>query len=206
MKHTASACCIDILQNRTPAVSSSKLHRSEVSPKWFTCIVHACSVAKLCLTISDFHGLQPSRLLCPWDFPGKNVGMGCHFLLQGIFPTQGLNPHLLHWQVGFLPLSHQGHPYLYSHLHQSPSNSDFSRTLKAFRGGCGEKETTFGMQISSLIVVENPLRHFPDDPVARSPHSPCGRSGFDAWSENEIPHAEIEDPVCPSEDPAQPNI
>ena len=46
------------------------------------------------------HGLQPSRLL-PWNFPGKNTGAGCHFLLQGIFLTQGSNPHrlcLLHWQ------------------------------------------------------------------------------------------------------------
>ena len=48
-------------------------------------------------------GLQPARLLCPWDFPGKNSGVGCHLLLQGIFLTQGLNPHL-HWQVGSLPL------------------------------------------------------------------------------------------------------
>ena len=32
------------------------------------------------------------------DFPGKNTGVGCHFLLQGIFPTQGSNPYLLHWQ------------------------------------------------------------------------------------------------------------
>ena len=36
-------------------------------------------------------GLYPARLLGPWDFPGKNTGMGCHFLLQGIFLTQGLN-------------------------------------------------------------------------------------------------------------------
>ena len=41
------------------------------------------------------HGLQPSRLLCPWDSPGKNTGAGCHALLQGIFPTQGSNPTLL---------------------------------------------------------------------------------------------------------------
>ena len=38
------------------------------------------------------HGLQPARLFCPWDFPGKNTGMGCRFLLQGIFQTQGLHP------------------------------------------------------------------------------------------------------------------
>ena len=43
------------------------------------------------------HGLQPARLLCPWDFPGKNAGVRCHaLLLQGIFATQGSNPHLLH--------------------------------------------------------------------------------------------------------------
>ena len=37
-----------------------------------------------------------TRLLCLWDFPGKNTGEGCHFLLQGIFLTQGSNLHLLH--------------------------------------------------------------------------------------------------------------
>ena len=41
-------------------------------------------------------GLSPTSLLCPWDFPGKNTGVGCHFLLQGIFQTQGWNPGLLH--------------------------------------------------------------------------------------------------------------
>ena len=48
-----------------------------------------------------------TRLLCPWDFPSKNTGVGYHFLFQGIFPTQGLNPHrlvLLYWQTGSLPL------------------------------------------------------------------------------------------------------
>ena len=39
--------------------------------------------------------------LCPWDFPGKNTGVGCQFLLQGIFLTQGSNPRLLHWQGFF---------------------------------------------------------------------------------------------------------
>ena len=51
-----------------------------------------------------FATLQTSRLLCPWNSPSKNTGVGCHALLQRIFPTQGLNPHLLsllHWQVGF---------------------------------------------------------------------------------------------------------
>ena len=51
------------------------------------------------------HGLQPTRLLCPWDSPGKNTGVGSHFLFQGILLTQGSNPHFLHWQVGSLPLN-----------------------------------------------------------------------------------------------------
>ena len=38
------------------------------------------------------HGLWPIRLLCPWNFPGKNTGVGCHFLFQEIFSTQGWNP------------------------------------------------------------------------------------------------------------------
>ena len=42
------------------------------------------------------HGLLPTRLLYPWDFPGKHTEVSCHFLLQGIFPTQGSNPVLLH--------------------------------------------------------------------------------------------------------------
>ena len=42
------------------------------------------------------HGSQPARFLCPWDSPGKNTGVGCHFLLQGIFPTQESNLGLLH--------------------------------------------------------------------------------------------------------------
>ena len=55
---------------------------------------------------------EPDRLLCPWDFPSKSPGVGCHFLLQGIFPTQGLNSHLLHRQEGSLLLSHLTSAYL----------------------------------------------------------------------------------------------
>ena len=41
------------------------------------------------------------------DSPGKNTGVSCHFLLQGIFLTQKLNPRLLRWQADSLPMSHQ---------------------------------------------------------------------------------------------------
>ena len=53
--------------------------------------VCVCVCVCVCSVVSDSvrpYGLKPARLLCPWDFPGKNTGVGCHFLLQGIFPNQ----------------------------------------------------------------------------------------------------------------------
>ena len=68
-----------------------------------------CLVAKLWSTFVTLWSTA-HQLLCPWDFPGKNTGVGCHFLLQGIFQAQGLNLHLLHWQAESISLSHQGSP------------------------------------------------------------------------------------------------
>ena len=62
-------------------------------------ISHKESESVGCSVVSNSlqpHGLNPTRLLCPWNSPGKNTGVGCHSLLQGIFPTQGSNPGLLH--------------------------------------------------------------------------------------------------------------
>ena len=56
------------------------------------------------------HGLQPDSLLCPWNSPGKNTGVGCHSLFQGIFPTQGSNLGLLHCRQILYHLSCQGGP------------------------------------------------------------------------------------------------
>ena len=68
-------------------------------------IAYVCVHAKLLqsypILCYSMDCMLPTRLLCPWDFPGKNTGVGCLALLQGIFPTQGLNLHLLcllHWQ------------------------------------------------------------------------------------------------------------
>ena len=70
------------------------------------CISLCRSVTWSCRTLWP-HRLQPSRFLCPWDPPGTNTRVGAHFLLQGIFPTQGPNLHLLHhrqilscWAIG----------------------------------------------------------------------------------------------------------
>ena len=58
------------------------------------------------------HGLQPTRLLRPWDSLGKNTGAGCHALLQGVFFTQGSNLGLLHCRQILYCLSHQGILYI----------------------------------------------------------------------------------------------
>ena len=54
------------------------------------------------------HRLEPAGLLCPWDSPGKNTGVGCHFLLQGIFLMLGSDPVSPAPQADSLPLSHLG--------------------------------------------------------------------------------------------------
>ena len=56
------------------------------------------------------HGLYPARLLHPWDFTGKNTGVGCCFLLQGIFPTQRSNLGIPHCKQTLYCLSHRGSP------------------------------------------------------------------------------------------------
>ena len=87
--------------------------RCTATSSFFKSCMHACSVLQSCPTLCDPHRLEPARLLCPWNFPGKNTGVGCHFLLQGIFLTQGSDLcllHLLHWQADSLPVSHLGSP------------------------------------------------------------------------------------------------
>ena len=85
------------------------------------------------LAVSDSlgpHGLQPTRLLCPQDSPGKNTGVGCHALHQDIFPTQELDPDLQHCRLILYHLSHQGSPlYNESNLNIYIKQILFSHTL-----------------------------------------------------------------------------
>ena len=81
-------------------------------------------VALLCLTLSDSMDLQPSRLLCPWNSPGKDTGVSSHSLLQKILLSQGLNPGLPHCRQVLYHLSHQGihiniYIYVYTQTHSA---------------------------------------------------------------------------------------
>ena len=76
------------------------------------CCICGCWVAQLYLTLCDPHGLQPAKFLCPLNFPGKNIGAGCHFLLQGIFPTR-IEPMCPASAGGFFTAELSGKPRIY---------------------------------------------------------------------------------------------
>ena len=88
------------------------------------------------------HGLQSPRLLCWWDFPGKSTGVGCHFLLQGIFPTRGLNPGLLHCRRTLYPLSHEG-----SREKQLKPQCDITPHLLEWSWSTKEERTNAGVNV-----------------------------------------------------------
>ena len=87
--------------------------------KTWMCVC-VCTCARACICVHRHtHMLScvwlfatpwTARLLCAWNFPSKNTGECCHFLLQRIFLTQGSNPHLLHRQEDSLPLESPGKP------------------------------------------------------------------------------------------------
>ena len=78
-----------------------------VQPIWKTIPCESCSVVS---NSSWPHGLQPARVLCPWNSPGQNTGVGSQSLLQGIFPTQGSNPGILHCRWILFTIKATGKP------------------------------------------------------------------------------------------------
>ena len=86
--------------------------------------VHACWVTSV---VSDSvwpYGLQPARLLCPWNSTGKNTGVGSHSLFQGIFLTQWLNPGILHCRQIPYYLSHHDINNMYMYMIYSVTKED----------------------------------------------------------------------------------
>ena len=124
------------------------------------------------------HGLQPVRHLCAWIFPGKNTKVSCHSLLQGIFPTQELNPHLLsllHWQADSLPLSHLGSPHSFWHV----TNSTFAFWIflefyffpSYFASQCMKHAGVEGQLYQEFLV--DALKSSSPNPYVEAP-IPCG--------------------------------
>ena len=94
---------------------------------------------------------------CPWDSPGKNTGVGCHFLLKGIFPTQKLNSGLLHCRKIIYLLSYQGSPapqnqYLVLHV-QIPALFSWLPYHFCVNGSCLKiLHTIFVPQLNTLSI------------------------------------------------------
>ena len=122
------------------------------------------------------HGLWPTRLLCPWDFPGRNTGVGCHAVLQGTFPTRGSNLRLLcllHCQAGSLP-----------ELSWINVNKTQNRIGAWTRGRLVSDLDVFGISLQFnlrscgikfwIILCSNILMSFSGDSVVKNPPANAG--------------------------------
>ena len=90
--------------------------------------VCCCLVAKLCPALQQLHGLQPTRLLCQWDFLGKNIRVGCHFLLQRDLFNPGIKSASSTLPGGFLTTELPGEPVrLYNWLQNKAGYSQVPR-------------------------------------------------------------------------------
>ena len=102
-----------------------------------------------------------TRLLRPWDLLGKSTGMGCHFLLHGIFLTQGSNPGLLHCRQMLYHLSHKGSPCIGRYFSQDwwKSSTDEVFLLTVMSNHCRltcmlvKLELGFSFSFESFISV-----------------------------------------------------
>ena len=118
------------IQGATLPFSQTGKYSSDLPAQWSVLLSFwkwKCSVAQRCPTSLWPHGLWSTRLLCPWKSPGQNTGVGGHSLLQGIFPTQGRNPGVLHCRQILYHLSHQGSPLsFWGGCQRQPAHSTLS--------------------------------------------------------------------------------
>ena len=99
------------IEPRSPAWQMDSLSLSQLGSNTAYCLRCAvCLVTQSCLAFCDPVDCSPPGSSVHGDSPGKNTGVGCHALLQGIFSTQRSNPGLLHCRWIFYHLSHQGSP------------------------------------------------------------------------------------------------
>ena len=119
-----------------------KWYRAMLIFVWLETLLSMIICSCICVTAN---GLQPARLLCPWASPGKNTGVGCHFLLQGIFPTQRWNPCLLlgrqilyHWATGealnilFYNPTRDSSPYTSTQVALTDCSKEVSQNIQMF--------------------------------------------------------------------------
>ena len=110
-RHFHRVLCYFLLYYFTSFVSSEN-SVTRWSWAWTLVSDHLSSNPRSTVSWYQFPHQENNSLLCPWNSPVKNTGLGCHFLLRGIFPTQRLNLGLLHCRQILYHLSHQGSPNL----------------------------------------------------------------------------------------------
>ena len=112
--------------------------------RWGRRPVEVALVAQQCPTLRSL-GLQPARLLCPWDSPGKNTGVDCHSLLQNVFLIQGSNPSLLHCRL---------FPYRLSYMEDGQPSQTLLKSLGGLRyRGCLKKPEAGPRRVVAVIMT-----------------------------------------------------
>ena len=147
-------------------------------PAYLTQVQSCCLVIKSCPTLLRPHGLYPTWVFCPWDFPGKNTGVSCHFLLQGVFQLRDQTC-----------ISFTGRWILYHCVPRSP-NSYFNCNLKfmslPFTQGTPSYFMTFEYVNSSLLLLLSRFSYVqlcatPETAAHQAPRS-LGFSRQECWS------------------------
>ena len=120
------------------------------------CVSSRFSRVRLFETV--YYGLQLSRVLCPWDSPGKNTGVGCHAFLQ---ESNLCLLCLLHWPAGSLPLAPSGKPFLNGRV----------PVLQLDKDGLSEPATCKHPQ--TYLLTPGPLTSVPPEPPPQFPSYAC---------------------------------
>ena len=152
-----------------------------------------------CSVVSDTLRLRgPGRLLYPWDSPGKNTGVGCHSLRQGLFPTQESNTGPPHRRWILYHLSHQGtqgkstlvdinYGILSGFRKWEIWYRYTSMYLKSILLIETVRSRTKSLRLPSLIKIDEKYGHFPGGPVVKHLRFHLWGHGFDSLSDNQDP-------------------
>ena len=126
-----------------------EIAQGESSPHtWHISSLLLCSIAsESCSVLSD--SLRPCGLYSPWNSPGQNTGVGCHFFLQQIFPTQESNRDLLHCRRILYQLSYQGSPMLC----WEPTKHTFTVHLVVIKSGGAVRSCEEGVKCKSSLII-----------------------------------------------------
>ena len=185
---------------------------------YFTCIIFfkshsnqwgrsccCCLVSELCLTLLGPHGLQPTSL-CPRDFPDKNTGVGSHFLLQRIFPTQGsicigrrILYHRATWeahQVLYCPPIDRGRNWGMVKLNLLPKVTDFKWQCRKSKLGSPisyAKPPLFStaLMLTFFLIRSENMLHFLRNPTWRSKVSPGVKAGMRLWARESYSRGDV---------------